>query len=192
MEKRTAVQNVAGNPRPAVGGMVPPRCMGGVSSIRTVRLCGSVPRIFIFRPVLHMFLPKTPSEFVRYLCRPCGKIFDLDEISDEFDARIARRCLNVDCGKPLVVSLFFTLILRDATGMIDVSVFDDEAKHFLRDIDPVALATDERVQQSVHDGMKDLLMGKVKLEYVIESFYSRKNEVGQRPIAYRLKKTRVL
>lgn len=160
-----------------------------LSSIKIVRETKHVPHLFRCRAKVFAYMPKEALDFVKYACRPCNKLFSLNEIAEVFDSGITRTCKTTNCGQPLSLALFFSLILRDDTGLLDVIVFNDDAKVFFPDIDPAALVTDGDVQQLLDQRMRCLLSGNIWVEYVIKSYYNGAAE-GGRVAVYRISETR--
>lgn len=148
-----------------------------------------VPSTFLCRAKVWRYWPEASSQYVKYSCQPCRKVFNSGEFSD---ASNARACPNANCGKPLSLTLFVTLVLTDDNAILDVGLFDKVARELFPEIDPAALLTDQAIQRSVDERMRRLRDGNISMDFVVKTYYSPKDKDGAQVVMYRVAKTRFM
>ena len=119
---------------------------------------GKVPARFACCATVRYFMPKEPKQFVKYACKSCQQRYGPFDIgASKTDSSTVVKCINPKCGAALSLTIEFSIILHDGTGLLDVTVSDVVARKFLPSAaDPVKLLTSENIQKIVVDFLRSL------------------------------------
>jgi hypothetical protein len=119
-------------------------------------------------------LPNEPVQFVKYVCKSCRKRYVLDDYNykgaDTLDFSAIVNCLNLKCNASVSPTVQFSLILKDDTGLLDLSVTGKVAVKFLPRAEPLMLLTDIEAQKDVKHLFETLLSKTECMEFDIERF----------------------
>ena len=118
-------------------------------------------------------MPDKPERFVKYVCNLCQQRYDQDNFKNGADTpnfSAIVKCINTNCSASLSPTVQFSLILKDNTGLLDVSVTDMVARKFLPYAEPLKLLTDEETQNDVKRFLETLISKQDYMEFDIKRF----------------------
>ena len=118
-------------------------------------------------------MPDKPERFVKYVCKLCRQRYEQDNFNngaDTPDFSAVVKCINTNCSASLSPTIQFSVILKDDTGLLDVSVTDMVARKFLPYVEPLKLLTDEETQRAVKRFLETLISKQDYMEFDIKRF----------------------
>ena len=120
---------------------------------------------------LQYVVPTKPEQFVIYICRSCKQRYELHDVTnmdDKLDLNIEVKCVNPNCNASLSLSIQFSVILNDDTGLLDVAVSDKVARTILPHINPLKLLTDKKIQEDIAHFFSTLIRERNYIEFEIK------------------------
>ncbi len=137
---------------------------------------GTGPAKFHCWATVEYAMPEKAKRFVKYFCKSCRQRFEVDHIIKNIggkpDYSATVKCINPNCTDSLSLTIIFSLILKDDTGLLDVAVSGNVAKKFLPHAEPVKLLTDEEIQKDVIGFLETLISEQYRIEFEIMRFNS--------------------
>ena len=137
---------------------------------------GTGPAKFHCWATVEYAMPEKAKRFVKYFCKSCRQRFEVDHIIKNIggkpDYSATVKCINPNCTDSLSLTIIFSLILKDDTGLLDVAVSGNVAKKFLPHAEPVKLLTDEEIQKDVVGFLETLISEQYRIEFEIMRFNS--------------------
>ena len=141
-------------------------------TIRDIRN-GTVPAKFRCWAAVRYAMPNMPKRFVKYVCKSCRQRYepcDIKNSADKPDFSATMKCINPNCSATLSLTIQFSVILQDDTGLLDVAVSDKVARKFLSHVEPAKLMADEETQRIVVGYLKTLILKRNYIEFEIKRF----------------------